>query len=119
MKDHRKLRAFELADELVIEIYNATRSFPREEMYGLASQMRRAAVSVPANIVEGCGRKGLKEYINFPNIAFSSLREIGYYIDLSRRPGYISAEQARSLESKYNETARVLSGLISSLRKKS
>ncbi len=58
MRDHTKLRAFELADEVAVLIYQSTRGFPREEIYGLTSQMRRAAVSVPANIVEGCAREG-------------------------------------------------------------
>jgi len=60
LRDHNKLRAFELVDELAILIYNATKDFPKEEIYGLTSQMRRAAVSVPSNIVEGCARRGLK-----------------------------------------------------------
>ena len=62
MRDHRKLRAFELADEVVLLIYRATREFPKEEMYGLASQMRRTAVSVPSDIVEGCARESQAEY---------------------------------------------------------
>ena len=74
MRDHTKLRAFELADEVVLLIYRATREFPKEEMYGLTSQMRRAAVSVPSNIVEGCARESQAEYLRFLEIAFGSLR---------------------------------------------
>jgi four helix bundle protein len=117
VRDHRKLRAFVLADELVMEIYQATRHFPKEEMRGIVSQMRRAAVSVAANIVEGCARASLKEYINFLCIAFSSLRELGYYIGLSLKLGYLSEDSAVRLNEKHDETARVLSGLIASLRK--
>jgi four helix bundle protein len=73
MRDHTKLRAFELADEVVLLIYPATKEFPKEEMYGLTSQMRRAAVSVPSNIVEGCARESQAEYLRFLEIAFGSL----------------------------------------------
>ena len=76
MRDHTKLRAFELADEVTVLIYRATRGFPKEEIYGLTSQMRRAAVSVPSNIVEGCARESQTEYLRFLEIAFGSA--IGY-----------------------------------------
>ena len=76
MRDHTKLRAFELADEVTIMIYRVTRTFPREEIYGLTSQMRRAAVSIPSNIVEGCARNSQTEYLRFLEIAFGSLREL-------------------------------------------
>lgn len=118
MQDHRKLKAFRLADQLVIDVYRETVHFPREEMYGLTSQMRHAAVSVAANIVEGCARETIKEYINFLNIAFSSLRELGYYFDLCGRLGFLKEEKAISQNRKYDEAARVLSGLIFSFRKK-
>ena len=74
MRDHRKLRAFELADEVALMIYRITKQFPKDEMYGLTSQMRRAAVSVPSNIVEGCARESQTEYRRFMEIAFGSLR---------------------------------------------
>ena len=119
MRDHRKLRAFELADDLVIAIYQVTQSFPKQEMFGLVSQMRRAAVSVTANIAEGSARKALKEYPNFLNISFGSLRELGYYIDLSYRIGYLPEPKMLEIHNLYDETARVLSGLIRSLRNKS
>ena len=76
MRDHYKLRAFELGDKLTMMVYQATRHFPREEIYGLTSQMRRAAVSVPSNIVEGCTRESHGEYLRFLEIAFGSLREL-------------------------------------------
>ena len=85
MRDHTKLRAFELADEVVLLIYRATRGFPNEEIYGLTSQMRRAAVSVPSNIVEGCARESQAEYLRFLEIAFGSLRELHYQFGLSKR----------------------------------
>ncbi len=116
MRDHRKLKAFELADALVVSIYEKTRDFPRDELFGLTSQMRRAAVSVVANIVEGSARDGEAEYLHFLNMAFGSLREVGYYIDLASRLGYMPADVADDLSARYDETARVLSGLIQSLR---
>ena len=65
MRDHMKLRAFELADEVAVLVYRMTAEFPREELYGLTSQMRRAAVSVPSNIVEGCARDSQADYLRF------------------------------------------------------
>jgi four helix bundle protein len=116
MRDHRKLKAFELADALVVSIYDETRAFPREELFGLTSQMRRAAVSVAANIVEGSAREGDAEYLHFLNMAFGSLREVGYYVDLAKRLRYLPPDVSDALNARYDETARVLSGLIHSLR---
>ena len=76
MRDHSKLRAFELADEVALLVYKSTRSFPREELYGLTSQLRRSAVSVPSNIVEGCGRNSEADYMRFLDIAYGSLKEL-------------------------------------------
>ncbi len=87
MRDHTKLRAFELADEVAVLIYRTTREFPKEEIYGLTSQMRRAAVSVPSNIVEGCARESQVEYLRFLEIAFGSLRELHYQFGLAMRLG--------------------------------
>ena len=116
MRDHRKLKAFELADDLVLAVYQVSQSFPKEEMFGLTSQMRRAAVSVAANIVEGCARQTLKEYRNFLNISFGSLREVGYYIELSSRLGYLQQQKDSELRGLYEQTARVLAGLVKSLQ---
>mgnify|MGYP001329757958 CR=1 FL=1 len=76
-RDHRKLRAFVLADELTLKVYEVTRTYPRSEVYTLVSQMRRAALSVPANIVEGCARESQADYTRFLVIAQGSLRELG------------------------------------------
>ena len=118
MQDHRKLRAFELADDFVLTVYRATRTFPKEEMYGLTSQLRRAAVSVPGNIVEGRARDGEKEYLNFLNLAFGSLREAGYYVHLAHRLQYLADDESDALQRQYDECAKVLSGLISGLRRR-
>jgi four helix bundle protein len=117
MRDHTKLRAFELADEVVLLIYRATRKFPKEEIYGLTSQMRRAAVSVPSNIVEGCARESQVEYLRFLEIAFGSLRELHYQFGLSKRLGYFDEHDISSCESKIVETEKVLAALLRSMRK--
>lgn len=117
MRDHTKLRAFELADEVALLIYRATRRFPRQEIYALTSQMRRAAVSVPSNIVEGCARESQAEYLRFLEIAFGSLRELHYQFALARRLGFTNELEVPECDSKIVETEKVLSALIRSLRK--
>ena len=117
MRDHNKLKAFELADELAIMIYGITMSFPKEEVYGLSSQMRRAAVSVPSNIVEGCARESQIEYVRFLEIAFSSLRELHYQFGLACRLGYVKdIIEVEKCNLKLVETEKVLGALIRYLR---
>lgn len=118
MRDHRKLRAFELADQFVVAIYHATADFPKAEQFGLTSQMRRCAVSVPANIVEGSARRTQADYLRFLEIAFGSLRELGYFIDLSNRLGFLLDEARQELDSDYAVLSRTLGALIQSLRTK-
>jgi len=116
VRNHKKLRAFELADELVIMIYRATKRFPKEEVYGLRSQIRRAAVSVPSNIVEGCARESQAEYFRFLEIAFGSLRELHYQFSLARRLGYIDEPDVSVCDLKIVEAEKVLNALLRSLR---
>jgi len=116
VRDHTKLRAFELADEVAVLIYRATRKFPREEAYGLTSQMRRAAVSVPSNIVEGCARESQSEYLRFLEIAFGSLRELHYQMGLARRLGYTDETGVSDCDARIVEAEKVLSALIRSMR---
>ena len=97
-------------------IYKATRVFPREEQYGLAAQMKRAAVSVPSNIVEGCARGSQADYLRFLYIAFGSLRELHYQLGLSKRLGFLSEEDFSVIEPKITEAEKVLNGLIISIR---
>jgi four helix bundle protein len=116
VRDHTKLRAFELADEVAILVYRVTAGFPKEELFGLTSQLRRAAVSVPSNIVEGCARAREAAYLRVLNIAFRSLRELHYQLKLSKRLGFLPNEGSSLLESKVVETEKILNGLIRALR---
>lgn len=119
MRDHNSLRAFELADKIAMQTYQLTRSFPKDELYALTSQMRRAAVSTAANIVEGCARSSEAEYVHFLDIAFGSLRELRYQFSLAVRLEYLSNATYADLEPLLLEGEKVLSGLIRSLRKSS
>jgi four helix bundle protein len=116
MRDHRALRAFDLADEIALMTYKITKQFPREEIYGLVSQMRRAAVSVPSNIVEGCSRESRVEYLRFLEIAFGSLRELNYQASLATRLNYLGSPEVESYPEKIEEAEKVLSALIRAVR---
>ena len=120
MRDHRNLRAFQLADELALLVYRETTGFPKEEMFGLTSQIRRAAVSVASNIAEGCGRSSDVDFLRFLDISNGSLRELQYQISLANRLGYLPAGSSLVDESSILfECGRVLHGLIRSMRGKS
>jgi four helix bundle protein len=116
MRDHHKLRAFEMADEVAVLVYQVTGGFPKEELYGLTSQMRRAAVSISSNIVEGCARDSQADYLRFLTMAFGSLRELHYQIGLSKRLGFLSSQDSLLIEPKIVEAEKILSGLIRSMR---
>ncbi len=115
MRDHRKLRAFELGDELALRVYETTAKFPKSEQFGLVSQLRRAAVSIPSNIVEGCARRTETEMIRFLDIAYGSTREVEYQLSLAQRLGFLSSDDATIVIDCAAETGRVLYGLIRSL----
>jgi four helix bundle protein len=117
MRDHRKLEVFQLADALVLLVYQETRRFPRDETFGLVSQMRRSAVSVAANIVEGCARPTDRDCDRFFNTAFGSVRELGYYIGLAGRLQYVDARRAATLEEVQGRTAAALAALIRSRKR--
>ncbi|MCC6521815.1 MAG: four helix bundle protein [Polyangiaceae bacterium] len=114
-RDHRKLKVFEMADGLVLEVYRRTRDFPVEERYGLQAQIRRAAVSIPTNIVEGCARRTTRDYVQFLVIALGSASEARYLIALAARLGILAASHRDELEQRYDELVRALEGLIRSL----
>lgn len=117
MRDHTQLKVFELADRLVLQIYRATCDFPKNEQFGLQSQMRRAAVSAAANIVEGCARSSEAEYLRFLEIAYGSARELQYQVTLCERLGFIDVPTAKQLKNECSSSTRSLNGLIRSLRR--
>lgn len=98
-------------------IYGMTKAFPKEELYGLASQMRRAAVSAASNLVEGSSRNSRVEYLRFLEIAYGSLRELGYQADLAQRLGLAAQSDWTSLVTKIEEAQKVLAALIRSIRR--
>jgi four helix bundle protein len=116
MKTFRDLKVWQKSHELVLEIYKATKNFPREEKFGLISQIRRSASSVPTNIVEGFKRKSDKEFMHFLNLADSSLEETKYHLILSLDLTYISRDEFDKLEQRCNEVGRMLYGLQQSIK---
>lgn len=114
-RDHRKLRVFVAADELVVEVYRASMSFPIEERYGLQAQLRRAAVSVATNIVEGCARRKTGEYLHFLNVATGSAAEAEYLLTIAFRLGMLSGENHTRLGSRFTVVVKGLKSLVNSL----
>ena len=117
MRDFRKIKAWMLADDLAVAVYEVSKSFPREEIYGITSQIRRAASSVAANIVEGASRESAKDYAHFLQIARGSLAETQYFLHLAKRLGYLKDSQAGQVEVLAKETFACLHGLILAVRK--
>lgn len=117
MRNYKNIKAFQLADDLVMEIYKVTKHFPKEELYGLTSQLRRAVVSVPANIAEGASRKHKKDYMHFLYIARASLAEVEYLLHLANRLNYLGKESFLIIERKREETSKTLFGLINAVEK--
>lgn len=114
MSDYQKLEAWRMAMGLVEEVYKRTRSFPKEELFGLTSQIRRAAVSIPSNIAEGASRAGSKEFFQFLHIARGSASELETQLLLAERLGYLSGSDA--LTSSLTSVKRLINGLIRSLK---
>ncbi|MEK6682292.1 MAG: four helix bundle protein [Nitrospirota bacterium] len=111
----RKLTTWQKAYDLVLEVYRVARLFPKEEIYGLISQLQRASVSIPANIAEGYERNHRKEYLQFLYIAKGSLGEVETYLSLAKDLGYLSEKDYLAVENKRVEASKLLKGLIKSL----
>ena len=116
MRDHRKLAAFQLADKLIFDVYLASKRFAIEERFGLTGQIRRAAISIGTNIVEGSARISKIEYLRFLNIAFASARELQYELSLANRLGYLETKKHEEIENLTSRVCSALYALIKSLR---
>jgi len=114
-RDPKKLRAFHLADQLVVDIYKSTQHFPVSERFGLQAQVRRAAVSVPANIVEGSARRTTREYLYFLNVAVGSANEARYLLTLAARLGFAPMNESEALAGKCTALVATLVALIRAL----
>ena len=111
MKNFRDLKVWEKSHELALAAYDATSNFPKQEMFGLVSQIRRCATSIPANIAEGCGRRGNGEFHRFLQIESGSASELEYHLLLSRDLKFMDAEIHRSLNRRVEEVKRMLASL--------
>lgn len=115
-RDYRKLKVFALADELVADVYVATRRFPPEERIGLQSQLRQAAVAVPTSIVTGCERSSESEYLHFAGVALARAAETRYLLGVANRLGYLAEDAFRGIEERYSRLSGGLYKLISTAR---
>ena len=114
-RDHRKLEAFRLADSLIVDVYRTTRTFPIEERFGLQSQLRRGAVSVSANLVEGSARPSERDYLHFIAIALGSASEVRYLLEVAARLEFVDPTGAKALVRGYDRVVRALQGLVIAL----
>jgi len=103
--------------DLITEVYNISKQFPKDEAYGLTSQLRRAALSIPSNVAEGHGRNGPREFVHHLSIAHRSLSEVETQLEIARRLGYVGEEKLMGLNQIASETGKLINGLMNSLRK--
>ena len=115
LRSYRELVVWQKAVALVIDVYSITKGFPRDEIYGLTSQLRRSAVSIPSNIAEGQGRATKGEFVQFLGHARGSLFELETQIVIAKALGYIAPETEERLTAQVTEVARILNGLLTSL----
>lgn len=115
IRSHRDLIVWQKGMELVVAVYGISKNFPKEETYGLTSQLRRAAVSIPANIAEGQGRRLPREFAQFLAHARGSLLELDTLLELAQRLGYIKESEYFKIKERVNEVGRILNGLLRSI----
>ena len=116
MQNFKTLKVWEKSHELTLAVYKATANFPKDELYGLTSQIRRACASIPANIAEGCGRTGKAELARFLQVAMGSASELEYHLLLAHDLGLLRDGEYKLLENQAVELKRMLSSFISKLR---
>ena len=119
MRDYTKIQAWQLADDLTVAVYAASRAFPKEEGHGLTAQLRRAAYSVPANIAEGSARDSQRDYLRFLYIARASLTETQYFVHLSKRLEYLTGVRHEGLAAQIKSVFQRLHGLITAVERES
>ena len=117
MRDYKRLQVFKMADALAIGLYRITRRFPSAEQFGLVSQLRRAAVSVGANIVEGASRDSRAEFVRFLSVAYASARELEFELSLSARLAYMAETDFQSLSNQLTALTRALRSLMLAIKR--
>jgi four helix bundle protein len=118
VRHYQELKVWQRAMDLAVQCYQATSDFPKEELFGLVSQIRRAASSIPANLAEGQGRENTKEFLHFLSVARGSLRELETHLLLSHRVCFLDSSRLESLVEVIDEVSRMMSGLRKALEDK-
>ena len=118
MKDFRDLNVWQKAHLLTLRVYEVTKKFPKEEHYGLTSELRRSVVSIPSNFADGCGREGDKEMVRFLQIAMGSAGEAQYQLLLSRDIGYFNETEYKELGQLITDVKRMLAAFLKTLKSK-
>jgi four helix bundle protein len=116
MKDFRNLTVWEKSHKLTLALYSLTKSFPKEELFGLTSQIRRAGSSIPANIAEGCGKSSDPDFSRYLQIAFGSACEVEYHLILSRDLEYLSQDQYATINDDLLSVKKMLASLIAKIK---
>lgn len=117
-RSYKQLKVWQKAMDLVLLVYDCTKTFPKEEMFGLSSQLRKAAVSIPSNIAEGSERRSDKDFIRFLRVASGSNAEVETQLYIAMKLGYIGTEQLFECQQLSSEIGRMVNGLINSLTEK-
>jgi four helix bundle protein len=117
MQNYKELKVWQKAHQLTLKVYEVTKFYPKDELYGLTSQLRKSSSSIPANIAEGCGKNTSGEFAHFLNIALGSANETEYFLILSKDLNYSPVDKFPELESSINEIKAMLISLITKVRK--